>query len=438
MFKKILVSIVILGLILPVGAVMAGDNSKGGKPTATPVPPTEPPVPTETPDTGSLYGDLYVILRDENGLPILDHVVLEAPETGENPGATVDVYCIQPISAVTASTTIATWDGSLTIDAFAGEPFALPSYFDIAGDLVECELTEDMATWVQAVDFGRLNLGRAPDSVINHAFDEAINKMNIATAFDLDPAGRLMLLIDGEWFTIDAPAENLALYIKMMNDGHWITVDTTPNEPGGGKGGGGGGGGGRPEGDGPSTEPRPVLNCFDDENNNKLDGVGLGGLCNPARNNQSLSNQEMLVAASLLAGAADKTGTMTLDKVVYINAIYGIEGVDFSSYTQNRGETYGANGRRTSGGCGAGVIWVLQPELDGANNVVPNHYVVECVNIMNKVHFNDYHESYTMPETMEFDYLDNIRGFAQSADDALQVLEYIHNYKVPEDLYAGE
>ena len=30
----------------------------------------------------------------------------------------------------------------------------------------------------------------------------------------------------------------------------------------------------------------------------------------------------------------------------------------------------------------------------------------------------------------------NIRAFAKAADDALQVLEYIHNYRVPEDIYA--
>ena len=47
---------------------------------------------------------------------------------------------------------------------------------------VECELTEAMADWVQAVDFGRLNLGRAPESVLAHAFDEAINKLNSTSA----------------------------------------------------------------------------------------------------------------------------------------------------------------------------------------------------------------------------------------------------------------
>ena len=139
-----------------------------------------------------------------------------------------------------------------------------------------------------------------------------------------------------------------------------------------------------------------------------------------------------MLAASLLAGAADKTGTITLDKVVYINAIYGIN-FDFSTpyngnpYIQDRVRTYG---NRTSGGCGAGSIWVLQPVEGSAN-----YFVAECVSILGKVHFNDYSEYYHTLQ-MGFDYMDNVRGFAQSADDALQVLEYIHNYKVPEDIYA--
>ena len=86
-----------------------------------------------------------------------------------------------------------------------------------------------MTGWVGTVDFGRLNLGRAPDAVLFHAFDEAIKSMNSASAMDLDPPGRIMLFIGDEWKTIDAPAENLALYIKLMQEGHWITTDTSPS-----------------------------------------------------------------------------------------------------------------------------------------------------------------------------------------------------------------
>ena len=400
MFKKFLVFMLVMGLLLPAGVVMAGKGPGGGG--------------GEIPDTGELYGDLYVILRDVNGIPILD-----------------EYGCIQPISGTTEITT----DPVSGIIAYPGQPFTLYSYYDSEDVWTPCELTEEMATWVQAVDFGRLNLGRAPEGVIAHAFDEAINKMNAASAFDLDPAGRIMLLLDDGWFTIDAPAENLALYIKMMVDGHWITIIDDPivkgNRPEGK---------GPPEGDGPSAEDRPVLS---ETAIGLLDQIGYSNL--GSVDNQ-LSNHDLLLAASLLAAAADKTGTITLDKVVYINSVYGINQVgtlldekgnkyfDFSNrdngapYSQDRAGTYG---NRTSGeACDIGWIWVLQPTTTEFT------YLAQCVNIMNEVQFNDYHESYTLPEPREFDYISNVRGFVQSADDALQVLEYIHNYKVPEDLYA--
>ena len=44
-------------------------------------------------------------------------------------------------------------------------------------------------------------------------------------------------------------------------------------------------------------------------------------------------------------------------------------------------------------------------------------------------------------DTVDPDYLvfdSNVRGFVQASEDALRVLEYIHNYKTPEDLYTDE
>ena len=418
MFKKILAIILVMGLFLPVGVVMAG-NGPGG-PGGGGGGGGEGDIPY----TGELYGDLYVILRDEGGVPILS----------------VD-GCIQPISAVTDVTTIYTSTGEVEISALVGEPFALPTYTDTAGDLVECELTEDMATWVQAVDFGRLNLGRAPEGVIAHAFDEAVNKMNAAVAVNVDPVGRIMYSQDNElWSTIDAPAENLALYIKLMTDGHWITVNTEPIVKGGkpeGKG--------PPEGDGPSTEPRPVLNCYDSDGfdtqlHTDLDGLGFVNLCHDDEDT-TLANKEFILAASLLAGAADKGGTITLDKVVYINSIYGINKYDTNGYQYYNFSNFGYGqeypdskeklfGGRSSYPCPAGYVWVIQPTDDTYIN-----FTAQCVWILTSVMFNEMEEVY---DTVDPDYVvfdNNVRGFTQAADDALQVLEYIHNYKVPEILY---
>jgi len=102
------------------------------------------------------------------------------------------------------------------------------------------------------VHFGRLNIGRAPEAVLQAAFDEAINTINSpdTVAIKIDAAGRLLLqknvydelsvykvgntlppgavlgspvLLGTVWKAIDSPLENVALYVKLMQDGHLVT-----------------------------------------------------------------------------------------------------------------------------------------------------------------------------------------------------------------------
>lgn len=394
-YKRFATVAIIATLIVGLAAFSGVENSgamsdaRWGRPTPTPT--FQPsPTPTQpsgggsgTVDYGSLYGDLYVILRDMDGVPILD-----------------EYGCVQPISTIT------------------GEPFQLLT--DLEADIL-CELTEEMTEWVETVDFGRLNLGRAPDAVLFHAFDEAIKSMNSASAIDLDPAGRIMLFIGDEWKTIDAPAENLALYIKLMQEGHWITTDTSPVVRGGPPDGSG-----PPEGDGPSAEERPVLSA------QAIDLLAAIGYENLGDVNNVLNNHDILLAASLLSAAADKTGTMTLDKVIYINSIFGINQVgglpgevngityfDFRGFAYDRQAVYSQH--RRSMECypapGSGFVWVLRP-ADSTGLL----WESACMNILAEVHHIRGNEN------------SNVRGFVQAADDALQVIEYIHNYRVPEIL----
>ena len=96
---------------------------------------------------------------------------------------------------------------------------------------------------IEEVHFGRLNLGRAPEAVLQAAFDEAINTINSPDTLriEFDATGRLLLtkrvydeiLVDpatgapqeiGEiQKAIDSPLENVALYLKLMRDGHLVT-----------------------------------------------------------------------------------------------------------------------------------------------------------------------------------------------------------------------
>lgn len=325
-------------------------------------------------DKGSLYGDLYVILRDINGVPILD-------ANG----------CVQPISGTTGDL--------LSLDE-------------------ECELLPGNESEVMEVDFGRLNVGRSPSVVMEASFDEAISNINSATSIDLDPAGRLLLTIDGLEETIDSPKQNLALYMKLMSLGHWITTDTSPLVRGNGQPGTNG----SSEEDGPSSKSRPVLSydatCL-------LANLGFEHLGDSTNTTQDLNNNELLLAASLLAGAADKTGTLTLDAIIYINSIYGINQkgflpgevpdktyFDFTNFTYFRSAVY--ENRRDSQ-CSEGNVWTLVQQDDSGI-----YWKAECQNIMSAIFVN--------PPT---DYT-NVGGFVQAADDALRVIEFIHNYYVPE------
>src|SRR6056297_2874690 len=121
---------------------------------------------------GDLYGDLYVILRDASGVPILS-----------------DAGFVQPVAA----------DGSLIA-------------LDEDGHVLDESL-------VVEVEIGRLNVSRAPEDVLEGRSEEVIALLNSAEAVSFDAAGRLVITVDGEASTIDAPLENLSIYIALMNTG---------------------------------------------------------------------------------------------------------------------------------------------------------------------------------------------------------------------------
>lgn len=122
---------------------------------------------------GDLYGDAVVILRDGNGVPILN-------EAG----------FVQPIDA----------DGNLIPLDEEGAPID--------------------PTLALEVEIGRLNVGRSPDQVLDRRAEEVVTLLNSATALELDAAGRLVVTSpDGTVKTIDAALENLAIYTALMTQG---------------------------------------------------------------------------------------------------------------------------------------------------------------------------------------------------------------------------
>lgn len=165
---------------------VAGEEEDSDRPSWAGVPGGKDGAGGGRPDTsgtarGDLYGDLWVILRDPNGVPILNSAGF-----------------VQPIDA----------NGNLIPLDEEGAPID--------------------ATLPIEVELGRLNVGRAPVKVLDRRAEEVIAFLNDADEVSLDAAGRIVVTIDGVAKTIDSPLENLAIYVALMTTGTIPGVDDLP------------------------------------------------------------------------------------------------------------------------------------------------------------------------------------------------------------------
>lgn len=307
----------------------ANDNIKGNDESGT--------------GRGGDYGDLYVLLRDDNGVPemrafeVLDE---EGSPTGEIK------YVVQPIGV----------DGA-------------PLELDAEGALTEASLL-----LAQPVDFGRLNIVRSPQSVLDQAMGEALKVINAGERFTVDFCGRLTIwnTVDGVLTitkTIDLPRESMAIYQEIMNNGF----------------------------------------------SGKLIRLADSGL-----------DPYMLAACSFAAGS-DKTGTINIDEIVYINGFINCVGCDpilnEHEYDFNKDHKYYFN----FGDCDcheefqysrdiyrSKMLKIITLNPDGT-------WTEEVVSVMQ-----------AMEERGLFMYrwegvpLTRVDGFTAAADDAVQVLEFVH------------
>jgi len=231
-------------------------------------------------------------------------------------------------------------------DPLTGEPILVNGEYQVCLDTACTQIVitveGELPEGVDAaeVEFGRANIVRSPDKVTEKALDEVISKLEVATTVTLDTAGRLV--IDG--VTVDSPLENLALYIAIM-------------------------------------KADPVLQPFIDK----------------------LPEPLPMVAVGALAGAADKTGTVTVDFVAYFNVLADIvdkgEFVDYSAFDYSRDVVYSGD-----------ITYFVQDPVTGDVTTVTEP-ILEAV-------FGG--ESYTWDSNV------GISDFAQAVDDALQVIEFTH------------
>ncbi|MBT9540890.1 hypothetical protein [Thiobacillus sp.] len=273
---------------------------------------------------GDLFGDMVILLRDSNGVPIL---------TADGLVQVIAYYYPE------GSTTLVPLKDS------AGNLVVIP--YNAEGDLLPT-VTLDGKTYdvVGAeVDLGRLSVARAPEKVLQHSLDEALSKLTATgVVIGLDAAGRLT--VNG--VAIDSPLENLALYDAYMTG----TLPSTLTLPTG------------------------------------------------------------FTPASLLAAAADKTGDIKIDTVVYMNSILGIN--NLASGTYYNFDTYNYD-RYTTWKNATATVLVLK---DGV-------YVPTVVNLYETL-FNSTNWIDPTPTVGDA----GADDFAAAADDYLTVIQFIHDNEV--------
>ncbi|QIA08057.1 hypothetical protein [Draconibacterium halophilum] len=315
---------------------------------------------------GGDYGDLYVLLRDDNGVPEMTEVDVDQDGIIED-----DEHFVQPIDALTGSV--------IELDQYGEVP--------------------ESANPIE-VDFGRLNIVRSPQSVLDQAFEEAMKVIEAGDDFTLDFCGRLSIWNYDEFGelvvtkTIDSPRENMAMYQYLMKYMYENTV----------------------------------------ENNYANRMAFLAGY----------QIDPLLLAAGCFSAGSDKTGTVDIDEVVYINGFldcYGLNPIlNEYDYDFNHDNNY---------------YWNFTEPLEGEAQFQYNRGVYQDRYIQFLVWDNAYYpvnedgvsegpvfSIYDIFEGMEdfkgigaqpqftyrwsdFDHT-KVQGFAIAVDDAVQVLDFVH------------
>ena len=249
-----------------------------------------------------------------------------------------------------------------------GDPYPLP--LNEEGEL-------DDPTLATGVEFGRLNIVRSPTSVLDQALSEALKALAAPGAeITLDFCGRLTSTYDDGTETIvktiDSPRENMAIYRTIMQDLTDVRLAFLFGDP----------------------------YYFD----------------------------PLTIAASCFAAGSDKTGTVNIDEVVYINGfmectgnneILNLHDLDFSNeqnYYYNFTEPMLGEAQFQYN---RGVYATRNLEittLDGNGN-----YTIEVETVLDAMENRG-----LFTHAWGGSDLTQVEGFACAIDDAVQVLDFVH------------
>jgi len=327
---------------------------------------------------GDLFGDLWVILRDEDGNPIYT-VYTDTNEDGViGAGDTYTLSTTCPSGAECFVQPIVDINGVPTAVHYvwseADAAFALPAEY---------------ATLVQEIDVGRTNVARSPTKVMDKSLVEALSKLDGLTYTDTmtDVAGRLV--VDGS--AIDSPLENLALYKALL-----LATDLD------------------------NDKLLEVTVAYSGES-----GSGTYTFEVPA-------DEQLDLAASLLAAASDKTNVLTADYVMAVSSFLGVADELVSlvdTYSYDRDTAYAD--------ATVDYSFYVDTNNDGVGDQLVTGNDVEVLSLATNPDTAALFSWNPMPATTtdkiddtpdDPTKLDGITDFAQAADDALQVLEFVHAY----------
>lgn len=390
---------------------------------------------------GDVLGDLIHIKRNPaTGQPILQKrwVELKSDTLGWD-------YCPIPVDALGAEI----------------------GFVDLSCDAADLTKLEEVNY------FGRLSGGRTKERNGRMHFDEVISSIKDPTVgrINQDETGRLRLGYDcttdtgacASWRVIDSPMENLALYARLMKYGHLQTdpaeVDTFAH--------------GDPAAD---TQYHPALAAgdyakFDAGMRHLLprgeDPLSPADVCFPAgafygecAKGERLGSRDFIRAGAFLAGAADKTGWITVDLVQYMNRILKVT-LDTEMSTTNvftlpalirdcgdsNGLPFPATGTCTTK---AATADLPTPANERFVNFKATSYLRSAwrdrkLEVLKPIPGTTRWQEVRGVKLMDWldDQIDGpqpnavmgIDGFVQATTDSLRTIEFVHNYSIPEDLW---
>lgn len=338
------------------------------------------------------YGDLVLLYRHDTGVPILDLNSCQQPLAFNSDACPTE-----------------------TLNCTEQDPCLVPLNSDAGEGENPCEIEVGYEACAREVEFGRINVARAPDTVFENQLEDVAATLGSADCATLDPAGRMVAITMDEETglplvsTIDSPLQNLAIYRQIMLQE-------------------------------PLGFPVPP-----GSNDMQAAFRGLGA----AAGKEDHVNVDVVVYLNQIMGLPDEPGIL-LDKIC-IDINEEVNGVmtlvekcflDYSSFSYTRANNFSTSSPSLprppympEGSPDNGVFEYLveaSPEPLFSIQTGPILDAVFCVDSSGDMVVLDASNAGVCPETVDSGFTGgNIGGFAQAADDTRAVINFMHSTQVP-------